>query len=199
MVMNKRAQFFLLIAVIISAVVISLGVISNRATVNREPENFYDFSYEVSREVGAVIDYEVYSEFDSDADLDNFVDLLAEDIRDKDKDLDFMFIFGDEESMTLMNYGSTDVLADGEVVSGAGSIASSKICFGGSCKNVNSIVNKYKSDIGRKKFTEEEMEGSDSIDVEIEDSFLSFPISRHRQVIFIIQKEVGDESFVAVE
>ncbi len=54
MVMNKRAQFFLLAAVIISVVVISLGITANRATVNREPGNFYDFSYEVKRETGAV-------------------------------------------------------------------------------------------------------------------------------------------------
>ena len=63
MVMNGRGQFFLLAAVIISVVVISFGVSSNVAKGNREPEDFYDFSYEMKREVGAVIDYEIYSDF----------------------------------------------------------------------------------------------------------------------------------------
>ena len=198
MVMNGRGQFFLLAAVIISAVVISFGVSSNRAVVNKEPENFYDFNYEVDREVGAVIDYEIYSGFDSGADLDLFVELLAEDIRDRTPDLNFMFIFGNNTDMILRNYGSADAFAEGEVISGAGASVFSRICFGGYCQSVKSAISNFDSGAGYKRLTAEEMASSDSIDVTVGGHDLSFPISRHRQVVFIMQKEVGDENFVSV-
>jgi hypothetical protein len=198
MVMNGRGQFFLLAAVVISVVVISFGATSNRAMVEREPETFYDFSYEVNREVGAVIDYEIYTNFDPDADLNTFVELLAEDIRDGSPDLNFMFIFGNDVDMTLRNYGSSDAYAEGEVIPGAGASVFSRICIGGSCRSVEGVISNFDSGAGYRYLTEEDMAGSDSIDVTVSGYDLSFPISRHRQVIFIMQKEVGDENFVAV-
>ena len=192
MVMGKRAQFFLLAAVIISAVVISLGITANRASVNREPGNFYDFSYEVKREAGTVLDYEIYTEIDGN--LDEFVNLLAADIGDKNPDADFMFLYGNNDSMELRNYGSKEISVDGIAVGGSGASATSLICFGDSCQDVNQDVIVF--DPGQGSLSLDAV--GDIVTVRIGKNDFDFPVSRHRQVIFIIQKEVGDESFIAV-
>ena len=112
MVMNKGAQFFLLAAVIISAVVISLGITANRATVNREPANFYDFSYEVKRETGAILNSEIYKMKDPNEDIGVFVDLLAEDIKDKNPDADFKFVYGNNEELIESDFVETRVFSN---------------------------------------------------------------------------------------
>jgi len=193
MVMNRRAQFFLLAAVIISAVVISLGITANRANVNREPGNFYDFSYEVKREAGAVLDYEIYSNIEGGS-LDTFVNLLAEDIRDKNPDANFLFLYGNNESMELRNYGSEDAFVEGDTVSGSAAGAISTICIGDYCQGIDDIVGDFVDGAGAVNL----LNVGDDLSVEVEGNTFEFPVSRHRQVIFIMQKGVGDESFVAV-
>jgi len=197
MVMGKRAQFFLLAAVIISAVVISLGITANRATVNREPGNFYDFSYEVKRESGAVLDYEIYTDItsdDQDQPLEEFVDLLATDIRDKNPDANFVFLYGDNDSMIFRNYGSEDAFGEGDLATGAGAVAISSICYGGSCELITTDFSTFDEGAG---YLDLGAVG-DEVGVVVEGNDYEFPVSEHRQVIFIMQKGVGDESFVAV-
>ena len=106
--MDKKGQFFLLAAVIISVIVISIGVTTNRAVVQTEPTSFYDFSYEVEREVGEVFNYEVYSEV-SGGELDEFVFLMAEEIQDEDPSSGFVFIFGNNTNLTVDNYDSSSI------------------------------------------------------------------------------------------
>ena len=198
MVINKRAQFFLLAAVIISAVVISLGITANRATVNREPGNFYDFSYEVKREAGAVLDYEIYSNIEGGS-LDTFVNLLAEDIRDRNPDANFLFLYGNNETMELRNYGEEEAFVEGDSVSGSGAGAISTICIGDYCKSIDYYTGDFVEDAGSATLDAEDMMGIDDLSVKVEGYDFSFPISRHRQVIFIMQKDVEDESFVVVK
>jgi len=197
MVMNRRAQFFLLAAVIISAVIISLGFVANKATTNREPGSFYDFSYEVKRETGAVIDYEIYTI--DEGELAKFVDLLAVDIRDRDPDSNFLFIYGDDTEMILKNYGSESAFIDDEEVEGSGSTAISSICIGSYCQDIEDLFGDYSDDGDEATWNETELAGQEEITVTIGDYDYSFPVSEHKQVIFIIQKETEDESFVSVE
>lgn len=194
---NKRAQFFLLAAVIISVVVISFGVTTNRAVVSEEPKSFYDFSYNVNRETSAVLDYEIYSDFSEGDNLTEFVDLLAEDIRDRTPDASFLFIYGNNKGMDLNNYGAEDAYVDEENIPGSGSDVISNICLGKNCKKVKDIVSDFDKDVGRGHFDEESMAEKDDVSVEIKGHKITFPISEHRQVIFIIQKDVDDESFIA--
>jgi len=187
MVMNRRAQFFLLAAVIISAVVISLGVTANRVTVNKEPENFYDFSYEVKREIGAILDYNIYTNFDSNDNLDDFVDLLAEDIRDNNPGVNFKFIYGDNTFLVEKDFTDT---------TGSNKEIISNICFGNFCEPVGGKASDFINDAGITNYTAEDIGDNDVFVVKILDQDFSFPISKHKQVVFIMQKDVEDESFV---
>ena len=190
---NKCGQFFLLAAVIISAVIISLGFVENRATVNREPGSVSDFSYEVTREAGAVIDFEIYTLENNKDDLELFIGLLAKDIRDRDPDSNFLFLYGDESEMILKNYGSDSVDVDGDEVEGSGAIIISEICSDGTCTSVADTEGIYDSDAGTIN-----VEGEEEIVITVGENDYSFPISKDRQVIFIMQKEIDDENFVSV-
>jgi hypothetical protein len=185
MVIGKRGQFFLLAAVIISAVVISLGVTSNSIVVSEEPDSFYDYTYEVMREVGAVMDYEIYTEVEG-GELGDFVDLLAADISDNDPDAEFVFLYGNASEMEIVNYGEDAIEVNGEEVDGAEE-GESEICDNNKCRKV-----KQNDKPGRKKF---EDLGEGDVKVKIDDEELSFSNSRHKRVIFIIKKDVGDESY----
>ena len=201
MVMNRRAQFFLLAAVIISAVVISLGISANRATVSREPGNFYDYSYEVQRETGAVIDYEIYT-FDGSPQADylkDFVDDLAYDIRDKNPYANFLFLYGsteDNEGITYKNHGAKSANVDGNDVEGGGALVFSSIYIASTHVDSSLPADDY-SNAGEGKIEGDKLEPEDVVVVTVDGYDFEFPVSRHRRVIFIMQKDVKDESFIA--
>ncbi len=57
--MNKRGQVFLMAALIIAGILISVVRISNESTTLDEPEAFFDLSDEISFETKRVLDYGV--------------------------------------------------------------------------------------------------------------------------------------------
>ncbi|MDP2947086.1 MAG: hypothetical protein Q8N88_03140, partial [Nanoarchaeota archaeon] len=199
---GKKAQFFLLAAVIISAIVVSMGITANRAVIFKEPENFYDYSYSVKKETGAVVDYEIYTGFANNANLDNFVNLLAKDIRDKDPNLDFLFIYGNSSKMTLKNYGSRSARVNGEIVPGEGFKIKSVIREKNFFTEVEETLGEYGEYSWNKTYTNLEVYeasgNSPFIEVSIRNFNFNFDITNYKQVIFIIEKEENNESYVAV-
>lgn len=199
---KKRAQFFLLTAVIISAIVISLGITANKATITKQPDKFYDYSFNVKKEAGAVIDYEIFSNFSDDANLSNFVDLLAKDMRDRDPNLNFLFAYGDSSKMTLKNYGSksaevtTGTLhamnSQPTTVSGANYKIKSKIKNGHFFTEVDESGDMFDDNAYKREFTD-----IDAIGVSINEHDFDFNISKNKQVIFIVVKEENNESYIA--
>jgi hypothetical protein len=199
MISGKRAQFFILAAVILSAVIISLGMTANYVRVNREPENFYDFSYEIKKESGAVIDYQIFSDFDEDTNLTQFVDLLAEDILDKDPDANFIFIYGEDVGgMKGRNYGVSDAETGGESSPGRNRHVENNLRVGiGGVPVGGTVGGRYGDYFDVGEFVVPISGGK--VEVSILDQKYDFPVSEHKQVIFILTKSTDDESFVSVE
>ncbi|MFA4960192.1 MAG: hypothetical protein WC548_00860 [Candidatus Pacearchaeota archaeon] len=203
---GKKAQFFLLAAVIISAIVISLGITANEAKINKEPEHFYDYSYNVKRETGAVVDYEIFTDFGNDADLGKFVDLLAKDIRDEDSDSNFLFIYGDYSQLILKNYGSESVVVgvggEDDVIPGANYKIKSTVKIRG-IDNVYTEIDTPMNEFDgswNKTFTSDDGIGEGSfVEVKIRDYVFPFNVSKYKQVIFIMQKDEEGESYVSVK
>jgi len=102
--------------------------------------------------------------------------------------------------MILKNYGSESAYVDDEEIEGSGSISISSICLSGSsCLNVGAAAGDFNELTGEAKWTAEDLEGQNNITVTIGDNDYLFPISEHKQVIFIIQKETEDENFISIE
>jgi hypothetical protein len=207
---SKRAQFFILAAVIISAVIISFGLTSNMARVNKEPENFYDLAFEVKKETGAVMDYAIFKcggdgpfECDNDDAMVDFVRLMATDVLDKDPEANFLFIYGRQNNLKLKNYGAHSA----ETSKGT----SKKDSYTGMAQRFNHLASVTVSGStfstsngipwGEFKDDEEiilDLGESSSLGIQIAKQEYLFEVSEHNQVIFILEKEVEDESFISV-
>jgi len=184
--MGKRGQIFLLAAVIISVVVLSLGATTNRAIINSEPDDFYNFGYEVKRESSAVLDYEIYTgEVLEDEGMGEFADSLIRNIKGKESKSNFVVIYGsnvtgitikgkwkDSETTGLISYRGTNIPI-----------------------NDDDFDEKF---IDPRDLEPEDLEDETKLIVTFGDQEFEFPIFEYKQVIFIIQKEVGDESFISV-
>ncbi len=208
--MKKRAQFFILAAVILSAIIISLGVISNKATTNKEPENFYDYTYEIKKESGAIMDWELYSDFDEGANLTEFVDLLAADTMDKYPDANFLFVYGNNELLKLRNYGVDDASVGEDVIAGDGRLIPSSITVTDSSgASVDTLLGSYgfNEAIIENYGNEDEScpEGEicggrgTLLKVVVSDQDYDFIVTEDNQVLFVIQRNIDGESYVAVE
>ena len=192
---GKRGQMFLLAAVIISVIVVSFAFTANEARVNNEPDNFKDFSYEVKKETGAVMDYQIYTGFNDDANLTQFVDLLADDFYNKDSDYNFMFVYGNSSNVTFKNYGSRTSRANDQWVQGAGTRITSTIGRLGSHVEVNQTWED--SERGDDSWIAHESQ-VDYVEIEVSGQKFNVSFSKNKQVIFIIQKEVGDENYISI-
>ncbi|MEA3248666.1 MAG: hypothetical protein U9Q73_03090 [Nanoarchaeota archaeon] len=199
MVISKRAQIFLLAAIVVSSVIISLGITANQARINSEPKNFYDFNYEVQREIGAVMDYEIYTNFSEGDDLEEFVDVLAENIQDNDPDESFTIVYGDKKGITIDSYGpSNKNKKKDEGDEGDEGDDSYKnppqgtVSLGG----VSLKMSSEKGSKSSKFLNKEDLEEIEDIVVEVGDNEVSFPVSNFPKAILLIQKDIGDESFV---
>jgi len=187
---NNRAQFFILAAVILSVVIIGLASVSNFAKVSKEPEGFYDSAYDVKRESSGVLDWQIYTGFPSNAKLEEFVDKVAKDEIDKDPSLNFAFIYGNYSDLKLRNYGIDTING----VDGGGEEIESRI--GGLGVGIDVVNTKGVEGYIQVDIPAEENQRL-SIQITANQNF-TFTASEYKQVIFIREKQVENETFVDV-
>ena len=106
-VINKSGQFFLLAAVVISAVVLSLGLTANQAKIKKEPKDFFDSSQNIGEEAGAVISYLILDP--TGGDLQEFINDTAESLRDEDKNIEIVVLNGSYGGVTIQNHGVSNI------------------------------------------------------------------------------------------
>jgi len=71
-IFNKRAQFFILSAVIMASIIVSLATVKNYVSTGDAPKKFYYYSQQLEEETGAVVDYALYQDpSGSDATITN--------------------------------------------------------------------------------------------------------------------------------
>ncbi len=191
---SNRAQFFILAAVIISAVIVSLSLTVNYARINKEPQNFYDTSYEIKKEAGGVIDYQIFSNLPDDTNLSDFVSKAAKEIIDQSPNANFVVIFGDNSSMSLINFGTDTASSNNKETKGRNFKIINTIRTGGSTTTTEIP---YATFSGGEVHQIEINKGT--IDVLINEATYKFPVTKQKQVIIIIQKEADNEKFVDVK
>lgn len=99
--MNKRGQVFLVAALIIVGIVLSIIRIFNEGTAREEPESFFDLGEEISFETKRVLDYGIINESAN-------VGALASELLNKYSENiaknDVAFVYGDAERTSLYAY-----------------------------------------------------------------------------------------------
>ncbi len=101
--MDKRAQFFLVAALIISGIVLSLAAVYNSTKVQKEDTQFYDLSSEIGAESSKVIDYGVYNSADTTKIIQNFTSVYADEIGNLGNET-LIFLYGDSTNVAYTLY-----------------------------------------------------------------------------------------------
>jgi hypothetical protein len=105
---SKKAQFYIIVTLIITLVVTGLITIFNYALVKPEPVQFYDLSKQLEREATRIIDYGVYSGQDIYPYIEDFISKFLIYAHEKDPDLGLIYIYGNESLLVVVNYGKDE-------------------------------------------------------------------------------------------
>src|SRR3989344_3353754 len=109
MLKNKKGQFYILFAVLIIVIIMGLVTTANYARKANKPVKFYDLSEDFEAETIKIIDYGVFNsetitEGDIKIQLRDFVNEYLEYAQKKDKNLQLLYIYGDENGVVIDNY-----------------------------------------------------------------------------------------------
>ena len=196
---QKKGQFFIIAAVIISLIIVSLMSVGNYVRINKEPKNFYDLSYEVKHESGQVIDYSVNQGEDTTENLKNFLIKIGEDIYDIDPLIDINFIYGNESEI-VFDYSYAREGPGGEV---GGSTETSSVIsiFAGGIKvnkDVTGAERAYREDmkVYRKLI---ELKEDDLVNVTIKGVEYTFTLRKDQQIITLLKKEIQNETYISLQ
>jgi hypothetical protein len=193
--MKKRGQFFILAAVIMSAVIISLGLSFNYANVNKEPASFYDLSYEIKQEAGEVIDYGVFSNDDK---LEDFTGKIAESLSDKDPNIEVIFIYGDEQQVIIENYAKDSIdSGSGEIEPGLRDVESKiQLNIGGTTFGITQEQD-YK--LFRQDWQQRISPQQKKVIVKINQKEYEFSLSKNQQFFMLIKKTQNKEDYLDLQ
>jgi len=109
MLKNKRGQFFILSAVILSLILTSLTSIYNSSNTSEEPQSLYDLTENIKNEGFEVIDYGFYNSKDMQSTLIGYADNISDYILNTEPDAEFFFVYGNTTAVILEDYTKDDV------------------------------------------------------------------------------------------
>lgn len=190
--MNKRGQFFILTAVIFSALLFSISLTLNEIVIKESNDNFYEYSKTINREVKYVQDLQTYSGDINETQIQEFIELVSGDLKDKSPNTNFMFIYGNSTKLSIQNYGSEDIKLNNQVIQGTGSNILSKIKI-----NIGTI--KVPSSGRGGLMVYENLDPNTTLDITFNEQVYKFLIPNYNIVIFLMEKEVEDEIFVDIK
>lgn len=195
---GKRAQFYLIAAVLISAVIIAIVTVKNYVGVQKEPESFYDVSSQIKDEAAKVIDYGVINSQDK---MSDFALNISESLRKTDPGIKAILIFGNETGVTVMNFGNTTAQIGDTIIPGANEDVESNILL-----NVGGNEFKKQESVKQSLFTNDWMNNTMKIDqtkkdvvVKLNGQEYVFKLYEYQQFFMIIKKGEGGEGYVEVK
>ena len=104
---NKRGQFYIIFIVLIVVIISGLITTSNYARRVKDPVKFYDLSEDFEAETTKIIDYGIFSgesQVNINELINNFSAEYLEYVQKKDPNLELIYIFGNENDITIDNY-----------------------------------------------------------------------------------------------
>lgn len=103
---NKKAQFYILAAIIIIFVLIGIFVYGNYAKTRNDYTKIYDLGDELRIETGYVYDYGVYNGTDTDPLIEKWADVYQNYTQNIVED--WVFVYGNEEGVTALYFQKED-------------------------------------------------------------------------------------------
>lgn len=175
--MNKKGQFFLIAALIIAGIILSLATVQiYTKTSQSENIKIYDLSKEIDFESKQVIDNGIYTESSADSILQN-ISTLIDYYAKANPEKNITFIYGNEKSgliswSYIVSYGQTG------------------LSFGGTSSGLTSL----KREIQENKVYSE----GGKVSVTLKNNQLSFNLKPGENFYIILQETKEGEQLVAV-
>jgi hypothetical protein len=115
--MEKRGQFYLVAAIIITVIVMGIAAISNYS-IKSEPTNVEALKEQIQTESTKTIDYGINKPLDQNGMFNLLTDFTQQYINSESRDKNLYFIFGTKTNMTLNGFQNTNnnVLLDNAAV-----------------------------------------------------------------------------------
>ena len=165
--MNKRGQFFLIAALVIAGIIITLTTINiSTKTPEVKTTALYDLSKEIDYESSSLIDYGVYQS----TSITGSIDSLMANYSAANPDTDLIFIYGDPSEVTIASY----TLNESGMVGMAGVY--------------NTVM---------KKFYSENKTTGDKATVNLGEDKLDFNLEQGQNFFIVLKKQSGEETIVA--
>ncbi len=176
--MNKRGQIYLIAAMIIIVIIISLTATANYIITKPKPTRFYDMSKWLGDETYRVIDYSIVKDQGVSGMIQNFTEEYFVPYMDsKDKLTGMLFVYGDYENVRVVDYKEA-------------SIGSIKLTIGGTGYAIDvQTPRKYESIIPTNNQRD--------VDITIGNSTYNFKLNKGENFIFLIKKCEEKECYVA--
>ncbi|MCX8158735.1 MAG: hypothetical protein N3D20_00335 [Candidatus Pacearchaeota archaeon] len=106
--MDKRGQFFLMAAIIISLIIITISAVYIEKTTEKIPETaIYDLSEEIKIESNQVIDNGIFNA-NNKQEIDTRITQLLSNYSTLNPEADFIVVYGDINNLYLINYTATE-------------------------------------------------------------------------------------------
>jgi hypothetical protein len=105
--MNRKAQFYLIAAAIISVLLIGLATTVNYAMISPAPVRFYNIGEEYDLEASNLVNYGIYSsKITMNETIKNFTDQFYIISKQKDPDIELFTLYGNSEQAVFYNYAN---------------------------------------------------------------------------------------------
>jgi len=104
---NKRAQFYIIAAVIIIAALLSFVALKDYVKVEKEQARIYDLGKELKIETGNVYDYGIYKGKDTSKIIENWTKIYSEYTTQQGIVEDWIFVYGNEKNLSAITFTTT--------------------------------------------------------------------------------------------
>lgn len=178
--MNKRGQFFIVVAMIIVSVIAGLSGVVNYAESSEGDEKVYDLSKEIDFETKRVVDWGVFNEEELEQLTSGFLEEYSEYIGEDDA----IFIFGDENELNALHF----------TLEGVGSVG---LETGENSPPKRIDINRRTKEEAEVRVSSGRRSGERKVSVIIDEKDYSFNLKdEQKNFYFIIKKIKGDEEYV---
>jgi hypothetical protein len=185
---DKSGQFFLIAAVIIIAVIVSIVTVTN-FTQSQDVVRLYDLGDELGIESQQVLDYGTYSEL-SEAEMKVLIENFATRYKDYiGTDKNIYFVFGNKKKINVLGYQQIQE-------------ESVEVCFdvGGSAQGKGAIESKqcvpYLTIGETGEFSKTTGEDINEVKIKISSEEYQFKLKEGENFYFVIWQEIGGEKHV---
>lgn len=173
--MNKRAQFYLIAAIVIIGIIAGLSFVYINAKTSREDSSVKYLANEINFEVSQVVDSGVYNSL-PEGDINENIENLTNHYAQANPEIDLLIVFGNTEQLTFIFYNNPNT-------------AGINVFY----NNEQVIVSPPKEPKTIKTIPRT----GNQITVTLEDSTTQTYQLKERALFILLKKEKGGERFVA--